>query len=140
MPPALTTPRSLPLVRDPATRSAPRLVARLCAFGGGGREGLSSGEREREDGINEDGVVRTLLIDNYDSYTYNIYQELSVVNGGRFLIYFLSLLSFCRIIPGKKRGFAPRSGISFSHKETTWFYVKKKNCSLCVHNLYRSIS
>ncbi|CAH1420697.1 unnamed protein product [Lactuca virosa] len=25
--------------------------------------------------------VRTLLIDNYDSYTYNIYQELSVVNG-----------------------------------------------------------
>lgn len=26
--------------------------------------------------------LRTLLIDNYDSYTYNIYQELSVVNGG----------------------------------------------------------
>ena len=26
--------------------------------------------------------VRTLLIDNYDSYTYNIYQELSVVNCG----------------------------------------------------------
>jgi len=26
--------------------------------------------------------VRTLLIDNYDSYTYNIFQELSVVNGG----------------------------------------------------------
>ncbi|KAG0448771.1 hypothetical protein HPP92_027673 [Vanilla planifolia] len=25
--------------------------------------------------------VRTLLIDNYDSYTYNIYQELAVVNG-----------------------------------------------------------
>ncbi|XP_024978439.1 aminodeoxychorismate synthase, chloroplastic isoform X1 [Cynara cardunculus var. scolymus] len=25
--------------------------------------------------------IRTLLIDNYDSYTYNIYQELSVVNG-----------------------------------------------------------
>ncbi|XP_041001887.1 aminodeoxychorismate synthase, chloroplastic isoform X1 [Juglans microcarpa x Juglans regia] len=25
--------------------------------------------------------VRTLLIDNYDSYTYNIYQELSIVNG-----------------------------------------------------------
>ncbi|GAB2276733.1 hypothetical protein Dimus_011450 [Dionaea muscipula] len=26
--------------------------------------------------------VRTLLIDNYDSYTYNIYQSLAVVNGG----------------------------------------------------------
>ncbi|KAG0479428.1 hypothetical protein HPP92_010286 [Vanilla planifolia] len=26
-------------------------------------------------------LVRTLLIDNYDSYTYNIYQELAVVNG-----------------------------------------------------------
>lgn len=25
--------------------------------------------------------IRTLLIDNYDSYTYNIYQELSIVNG-----------------------------------------------------------
>ena len=26
--------------------------------------------------------TKTLLIDNYDSYTYNLYQSLAVVNGG----------------------------------------------------------
>ncbi|XP_062229714.1 probable aminodeoxychorismate synthase, chloroplastic [Phragmites australis] len=31
--------------------------------------------------VEEAPPVRTLLIDNYDSYTYNIFQELSVVNG-----------------------------------------------------------
>jgi para-aminobenzoate synthetase len=28
------------------------------------------------------GTVRTLLVDNYDSYTYNLYQLISSVNGG----------------------------------------------------------
>lgn len=28
--------------------------------------------------------TKTLLIDNYDSYTYNLYQSLAVVNGGDF--------------------------------------------------------
>ncbi|XP_038985756.1 probable aminodeoxychorismate synthase, chloroplastic isoform X2 [Phoenix dactylifera] len=51
------------------------------------RRGHAGGmERRRKDDdgkeeILEEEVVRTLLIDNYDSYTYNIYQELSVVNG-----------------------------------------------------------
>lgn len=27
------------------------------------------------------GVVHTLLIDNYDSYTYNLFQQLAVING-----------------------------------------------------------
>ncbi|GJM97547.1 hypothetical protein PR202_ga14481 [Eleusine coracana subsp. coracana] len=34
-----------------------------------------------QDGEPEAAPVRTLLIDNYDSYTYNLFQELSVVNG-----------------------------------------------------------
>lgn len=27
--------------------------------------------------------IRTLLLDNYDSYTYNLFQLLAEVNGGR---------------------------------------------------------
>jgi len=31
-------------------------------------------------------IVKTLLIDNFDSYTYNLYQLLAEVNGGDFLL------------------------------------------------------
>ncbi|KAL5224882.1 hypothetical protein ABZP36_011521 [Zizania latifolia] len=41
-----------------------------------------SARRAKGDGPEEpESPVRTLLIDNYDSYTYNIFQELSIVNG-----------------------------------------------------------
>lgn len=39
------------------------------------------GKKRMEEPSRKMDFVRTLLIDNYDSYTYNIYQELSVVNG-----------------------------------------------------------
>lgn len=47
--------------------------------------------------------VRTLLIDNYDSYTYNIYQELSIVNGCKLscsgIHCFLQLYACYTVIP-----------------------------------------
>ncbi|RRT54836.1 hypothetical protein B296_00033262 [Ensete ventricosum] len=76
--------RSLSLIPDLAARPISSLVARRRAHGGGlGNPGdAEDGEEEGDNEISSDDVVRTLLIDNYDSYTYNIYQELSVVNGG----------------------------------------------------------
>ncbi|KAK9097503.1 hypothetical protein Sjap_023000 [Stephania japonica] len=46
------------------------------------QEGLGVRKKARKVDISTDfRCVKTLLIDNYDSYTYNIYQELSVING-----------------------------------------------------------
>ncbi|RWW57709.1 hypothetical protein BHE74_00035486 [Ensete ventricosum] len=81
--------RSLSLIPDLAARPISSLVARRRAHGGGlGNPGdAEDGEEEGDNEISSDDVVRTLLIDNYDSYTYNIYQELSVVNGGELLVF-----------------------------------------------------
>ncbi|KAJ8765892.1 hypothetical protein K2173_020408 [Erythroxylum novogranatense] len=44
-------------------------------------EGSLIWRKQLDDPRRKQEYVRTLLIDNYDSYTYNIYQELAVVNG-----------------------------------------------------------
>ncbi|KAG8390640.1 hypothetical protein BUALT_Bualt01G0104700 [Buddleja alternifolia] len=44
-------------------------------------EGSYIGKKQLNEPSSKMGFIRTLLIDNYDSYTYNIFQELSVING-----------------------------------------------------------
>lgn len=48
---------------------------RIDGAGDSGTEGGSGRERGSQ------SLIRTLLIDNYDSYTYNVFQYLAAVNG-----------------------------------------------------------
>ena len=43
------------------------------------------GQRKRRKLLAPKRVLNTLLIDNFDSYTYNLYQLLAEVNGGKAL-------------------------------------------------------
>ncbi|GER43245.1 anthranilate synthase component 1 [Striga asiatica] len=52
-----------------------------CHLVPGQLEGSEVGKIKPHEPASKLEYVKTLLIDNYDSYTYNIYQELSVING-----------------------------------------------------------
>lgn len=47
----------------------------------GNLEGSFMGKKRMEEPSRKLKYVKTLLIDNYDSYTYNVFQELSIING-----------------------------------------------------------
>lgn len=66
-------------------------------------EGSSMGKKHLQEPGRKLEFVRTLLIDNYDSYTYNIYQELSTVNGCKFCSFLhLSLFAASIFCPKSK--------------------------------------
>lgn len=73
------------LPAPPAARWAPLLSPPVSASSSAAAQRVRPPRRlaaRRAKGEEAPEPVRTLLIDNYDSYTYNIFQELSVVNGG----------------------------------------------------------
>ncbi|CAL5040328.1 unnamed protein product [Urochloa decumbens] len=72
---------ALRLPAPPAARCAPLPPAVSASAAGSRVRPPARLAARRAKGEETPEPVRTLLIDNYDSYTYNVFQELSVVNG-----------------------------------------------------------
>ncbi|KAI6676495.1 hypothetical protein NL676_037291 [Syzygium grande] len=78
--PALTVGRS---TRRTRSHRGSKNVIKCSHLMPGHLEGSFVVKKQVEERPKKPEFVRTLLIDNYDSYTYNIYQELSVINGAQ---------------------------------------------------------
>lgn len=61
-------------------------------------EGSFKGKKHTEEPRRKLEYVRTLLIDNYDSYTYNVFQELSIINGGKLSVSVTLYVWMCLIV------------------------------------------
>lgn len=60
-------------------------------------EGSFMGKKRMEEPSRKLEYVRTLLIDNYDSYTYNVFQELSIINGGKISVSLTLFMWICLV-------------------------------------------